>query len=92
MARSIEDIPPAARSKLVVGIDWGFGGISRTVVVIGFMEPDYRFRICRFERFPATEEPDVVLRAVLPERLGSQKPEKSLNTVLHGVSGSILRG
>lgn len=64
MARSLEDIPPAVRSKLVVGIDWGGGGKSRTVATVGYMESDYRFRVCRFERFSATEDPDRVLSAL----------------------------
>jgi hypothetical protein len=65
MANSLDDIPPQARRKLIVGIDWGGGERSRTVVALGYMEDDFRFRICRFERLAATEEPDSILEAVV---------------------------
>jgi hypothetical protein len=64
MAKTLNDVPPQGRNLLIAGIDWGGGGISRTVLVIGFMRSDYDFQVCRFERFAATEDPDVVLKAV----------------------------
>ena len=57
MAESLEDVSPQGRSNLIIGIDWGGGGTSRTVVVIGYMRSDYRLEICCFERFAATEDP-----------------------------------
>lgn len=64
MAQSFDQVPPQDRQKLIVGIDWGGGGISRTVLVLGYMRRDYHFQVCRFERFAATEDPDRVLKAV----------------------------
>lgn len=64
MATTPKDVPPQGRGQLIAGIDWGGGGTSRTVLVIGFMRSDYQFQVCRLERFAATEDPDVVLRAV----------------------------
>ena len=64
MAGSIPDVPPAARPGLIAGIDWGGGGTSRTVLVIGVMDRDYCFHVCRLERFAADEDPSQVLNAV----------------------------
>jgi len=64
MAQTLEDILLPSRPGLVAGIDWGGGGTSRTVLVIGYMDPSFRFRVCRFERFAASEEPDKILREV----------------------------
>jgi hypothetical protein len=63
MARSLEDVPPEFRRTLVAGVDWG-GGRSRTVVVIGYMDRQFRFVVVRFERFQPQEEPDRVLTQV----------------------------
>jgi hypothetical protein len=64
MAQSLRDIPAHARGALVAGIDWGGGGASRTVLVIGFMAPDYRFHVSRFERFAPREDPLAVVEAI----------------------------
>ena len=64
MANSFDEVHPQGRDRLVAGIDWGGGGTSRTVLVIGFMRSDYHFQVCRFERFAATEDPDLVLKTV----------------------------
>ena len=64
MADTLEQVPPEGRARLIAGIDWGGGGTSRTVVVIGFMRGDYVFQVCRMERFAATEEPELVLKAI----------------------------
>jgi hypothetical protein len=64
MAENVEQVPPQGRPKLVAGIDWGGGGVSRTVLVIGFMRSDFKFQICRMERFAASEDPDRVLTVV----------------------------
>ncbi len=62
MARSPADVPRDGQQQLVAGIDWGGGGTSRTVVVIGFMRSDYTFQICRFDRFSPEEDPQRIVR------------------------------
>jgi len=61
MAASFADLPEAARRGLIAGIDWGGGGTSRTVLVIGVMDAAYCFHICRLERFAADEDPNRIL-------------------------------
>jgi hypothetical protein len=64
MALSINDVPQEVRPFLIAGIDWGGGGTSRTVLVIGYMDLQYRFNVLRFDRFRAEEDPDHVLQQV----------------------------
>jgi hypothetical protein len=64
MARSLADVPGPARPRLVAGIDWGGGVVSRTVLVIGYLLDDDHFNIVHMSRYQAQEEPQVVLRAV----------------------------
>jgi hypothetical protein len=64
MAASLEQVPAQGQRTLVAGIDWGGGGSSRTVLVIGYMRSDFSFQVCRFERFDASEDPDRVLELV----------------------------
>jgi hypothetical protein len=64
MAQSPNDVPAAARRRLIAGIDWGGGGPAQTVLVIGFMDDHYRFIVLRFERFRGDEDPDSLLRRV----------------------------
>lgn len=64
MAAKWTDVPAAGRQRLIAGIDWGGGGRSRTVLVIGYMRDDFHFQVCHLERFTATEDPDRVLAAV----------------------------
>jgi hypothetical protein len=61
MAQSFGEVPAVAREHLVAGIDWGGGGRSRTVLVIGYMEPDNHFHVVWLERFAASEEPTATL-------------------------------
>lgn len=63
-AESREDVPEIWRGALVAGVDWGGGGASRTVLVVGYLRSDYTFEVCRFERFPSSEDPNRVLDAV----------------------------
>lgn len=56
-------VPRTAR-QLIAGIDWGGGGVARTVVVLGFMHDDFRFEVLRMERFRGDEDPEVLLDAV----------------------------
>jgi hypothetical protein len=64
MAKSLDDIAPQGRNKLVCGIDWGGGSVSRTVLVIGWMDLNYHFQVCRLERFDSHDEPGYVLEQV----------------------------
>jgi hypothetical protein len=64
MAKSLDDIAPQGRNKLVCGIDWGGGSVSRTVLVIGWMDQNYHFQVCRLERFDSHDEPGYVLEQV----------------------------
>src|SRR6478736_561012 len=61
MAGTAEDIPLPLQGPVVAGIDWGAGGTSRTVLVIGVMRRDFCFQILRFERFEARDDPGYVL-------------------------------
>lgn len=64
MAQSVEQVPAEYRRSLVAGIDWGGGGASRTVLVIGFIRSDYEFHIQYMQRFTSSEEPEHVLDEV----------------------------
>jgi hypothetical protein len=64
MAMSREDVPAHLQHKLVAGIDWGGGSVSRTVLVIGYLQDDDQFRVVFWERYAAREEPDQVLKAI----------------------------
>lgn len=64
MAKSLASVPERFRNYMIAGLDWGGGGTSRTVLVIGFMRTDYKFQICRTERFAAQEEPNRILTEV----------------------------
>ncbi|MGE3808271.1 MAG: hypothetical protein AB7K24_26725 [Gemmataceae bacterium] len=64
MARSCDDVPHQHRDYVVAGVDWGGGVRAQTSLTLGYMDRDYRFVVARFERFRATEEPDVVIRQI----------------------------
>lgn len=64
MAQDVNQAPGDARGKLVAGIDWGGGGVARTVIVIGYMRHDYVFQICHIDHFPGREDPDRILTEV----------------------------
>lgn len=61
IAQSISDVPGEGHGRLIAGIDWGGGGISRTVIVIGYMRDDFVFRVCHIDHFPARDEPGQIL-------------------------------
>ena len=68
-ARTLADVPHEGRGCLFAGIDWGGGGASATVLVIGYIRSDLTFYVQRFDRFTAQEDPDRVLsrgRPALP--------------------------
>ena len=61
MAQGPGDVPPVGRGMLIAGVDWGGGGVSgvsRTVLVIGFIRSDNCFEIVRMDKFAASEEPE----------------------------------
>ncbi len=64
MAKSIKDVPGTYHESMFAGLDWGGGGVSRTVLVIGFMRRDFKLQICRLDRFAAREEPNRILQEV----------------------------
>ena len=64
MAQSIEQVPAEGRRHLIAGVDWGGGGVARTVIVIGFMRHDFTFQLCHLDRFPGREDPDRILSEV----------------------------
>ena len=65
MATSREDIRVKHRNALVAGIDWGGGAVSRTVLTIGYMPENDHFEIVFMERYPAQEDPDEILEAIV---------------------------
>ena len=65
MAKVFGDVSPVARCRLVAGIDWGGGAISRTVLVIGHMEDNDHFHVVFMERYHAQEDPDEILKAIV---------------------------
>ena len=64
MAKSLADVPELYRNYIIAGLDWGGGGTSRTVLVLGFMRTDFKFQICRMEKFAAQEDPSRILTEV----------------------------
>src|SRR4051812_15065908 len=64
MAQSLADIPEQMRRRLIVGIDWGGGRVSRTVIVVGYYRSDNKFVVAHARPFPADEEPQRLLGTV----------------------------
>ncbi len=64
MAQSIDDFPAGARDHVIAGIDWGGALKSRTVVVLGWMRPDFVFEIRKFSCFRADEDTEQLLDSV----------------------------
>jgi Phage terminase large subunit (GpA) len=64
MARSITDIHPTLRRRMLAGVDWGGGGVSRTVLAIGCVANNGRLVVQRIEALPAQEDPTLVVRSV----------------------------
>lgn len=64
MARSQQDVPAQAASRLVAGIDWGGGAAARTAITIGYLRMDNVFEVCHFAAFAANEEPDYLVKQV----------------------------
>jgi len=64
MAQGVHQVAGEGQRKLIAGIDWGGGGASRTIVVIGYMKHDFVFQVCHVDHFPGHEEPDRILTEV----------------------------
>ena len=64
MARSLADVPRAMHARTMAGVDWGGGGTSRTVLVIGYMQDNNHFVVSRMDRFAAQEDAERILAAV----------------------------
>lgn len=64
MVRSFRDIPQQARNRVVAGVDWGGGTVSRSVLAIGYMTDNNQFVAVFLERYPAQEEPNIILDAI----------------------------
>jgi hypothetical protein len=64
MAKSLIDVSPVAHRRLIAGIDWGGGVVSRTVLAIGFIGENDHFHVMFLERYHAQEEPDEILKAI----------------------------
>jgi hypothetical protein len=73
MANTRHDLPANAAKHLVAGIDWGGGSTSRTVLVLGYLNRDFRFHVVRFERFAANADPTAILAAIA-ERCAQFRP------------------
>jgi len=61
MARAGGEIQLGKRAPLIAGIDWGGGGVSRTVIVIGTFTDNYVFRIWFMRHLPRTEDPGALI-------------------------------
>jgi len=64
MAASLCAIPPSMRNRMLAGVDWGGGGVSRTVVVIGYIDNEGKLVIRAMIGLPAREDPDLVIKSV----------------------------
>jgi hypothetical protein len=59
MANQRREIPNYAMNRLVAGVDWGGGGESATVLVIGFVNRrNKHFQVCRFDRWSPRADPE----------------------------------
>lgn len=65
MVTSIRDVPGPLRQRLIAGIDWGGGVVSRTVLVLGYMREDDHFVTVYLERFRAQEDPNEILKVLV---------------------------
>jgi hypothetical protein len=63
-ARTLAQIPAAARTRLVAGLDWGFGGEAATVLVIGYIDPGRIFRVVRLDRWTLHTDFEQVLCSI----------------------------
>jgi hypothetical protein len=64
MATSLAEIHPALRNRMLAGIDWGGGVVSRTVLVIGYIADNGQLVLCRMVALPVQEDARQVVEAV----------------------------
>jgi hypothetical protein len=64
MAKSLADIHPTLRGRMLAGVDWGGGGVSRTVLVIGYVDDQAQLHVRTMLALPPQEDPTQVVRAV----------------------------
>jgi hypothetical protein len=64
MASSLAEIHPRLRDRMFAGVDWGGGGISRTVLVIGYIGIEGHLHVERMIAVPVQEDPQRVVQAV----------------------------
>jgi Phage terminase large subunit (GpA) len=64
MATSLNDLHPRMRVRMLAGVDWGGGSVSRTVLVIGHVADDGQLIVRLMKAFPAQQDPRVVVESV----------------------------
>jgi len=64
MATDLADIHPRMRDRMMAGVDWGGGGVSRTVVVIGYITNDGTLDVRTMAAIPVQEEAQRVVQSV----------------------------
>jgi len=64
MTTSLNDVHALMRGRMLAGVDWGGGGVSRTALVIGHIAHDGKLEVCNMQVFPAQEDASVVVRLV----------------------------
>jgi len=64
MSNSLADIHPPLRARMLAGVDWGGGGVSRTVLVIGYIANDAQLHVRKLVALPAQEDASQVVQAV----------------------------
>jgi hypothetical protein len=64
MATSLNDIHPRLHGRMLAGVDWGGGGVSRTVLVIGYIADNGHLDVRTMIAIPAQEDAQLVVQAV----------------------------
>ena len=64
MAVRLDEIHPRLRSRMLAGVDWGGGAVSRTVVVIGYITDEGLLDVRSMIAVPAQEDPSRVVQTV----------------------------
>ena len=64
MAESLINIHPRLRSRMLAGVDWGGGAVSRTVLVIGYIQNDGQLDVRTMIAIPVQEDPNRVVQVV----------------------------
>lgn len=61
MSRSLAEIPPHLRERLVAGIDYGSTARATTVSCVGALDDTYHFHVFHWHRVPAGRDPKTLL-------------------------------